>query len=390
MLDKLKDLFAKNWKQYAVWLTVVLCLFVLNRLGYLPEFSPPSPPIPIFEPEKYEQPDGSLNFGYHADDQAVETVAASMRFPRFADTPAGKQANLPDHVYLWHLYPDGPPIKDQSPVGSCVSFGTNKAIEDTMAGQIKLGNAPEVWKTLCEEVTYAGSRVEIGGGALRGDDGSNGAWAVQFAKTRGVVPREVITTKTGKVYDLTSYDPVRCRKWGDAGVPDDLEDVARDHPVKDATLITSTDELKQALAQGYGVAVCSSVGFADDAAGRIPGTRDSRGVIRARGRWNHCMAFDGYHTENGQLFFHITNSWGAKAHKGPVGWGNPNAAGFWVTAADAERMITTGRCTWAFSGVRGFPARVPDWFLKGRDVRPDSRLAQLWREQPCSVYQLSP
>lgn len=397
MLEKLKGLFAKNWKQYTLWLAIVCALWVLYATGYLPSFNPPSPPVPIFEPGDFATRDGSMNFGYHADDDAVQRTAAAMQFARFGDTPAGKQANIPDHVYLWQYYPNGAPIKNQGSVGACVSFGTDGAIEDTMIAQIKVNKADEEFKSICEEVTYAGSRVEIGGGRLRGDDGSNGAWAVEFVKTRGVVAREVITTKTGKSYDLRKFDPVRCRAWGDSGVPDDLEDVAREHPVKDATLIKSIEELKKALAQGYGVAVCSAIGFADDNAGRVPGTRDSRGVVKARGRWDHCMKFDGYHTEDGQLFVHITNSWGATAHKGPVGWGNPNTAGFWVSEADADRMIRTGKCTWAFSGVKGWPARESEWFVQNREgpARNFARLAMVSPRQkgsdPCAtLFGLSP
>lgn len=371
MLDKLKDLCSKNWKQYAVWLTICGALWVLYATGYMPGFNPPSPPIPIFETAQ----------GWVRDDAAVEQVSSTLRFKVFADTPAGNVANIPDHFYQWDIVrkinPAGPPAKNQNPVGSCVSFGTNSAIYRTMAGQIVLGNANEELKDIAEEVTYAGSRVEIGGGRIRGD-GSVGAWAAQFVQKWGVVARE----KHGQ-YDLTSYDPTRCRAWGQSGVPADLETVAKLHPVKDITRITSWDEAKKALAQGYGIAICSDQGFSMQ--------RDARGIARASGSWAHCMCLDGYHTEGGREYGHIENSWGASAHTGPVGWGNPSTAGFWADSSVIDWMIRSGGDTWAFSGVKGFPARDSEWFVQlpaARTVRVAS--LKLERVNPCVLYSLSP
>jgi len=377
-MDRLKDLFAKNWKQYAVWLTVVVCLYVLYRVGYLTDFNPPSPPIPVFEIEDYKAADGSYQLGWHQDDDAVKAVQGQLPFKVFADTPAGQQVGEPEFFYQWEVYrkadPRGPPAKNQNPVGSCVSFGTNNGILRTMACQIVLDGAAEELKDIAEEVTYAGSRVEIGGGRIRGD-GSVGAWAAKFVQQYGVVSRE----KHGK-YDLTSYDPARCRAWGNSGVPDDLEPIARQHPVKDITLIRTTAELKKAIAQGYGVAVCSGQGFSMQ--------RDARGVAAPRGSWAHCMCIDGYHTDAGKLYFHIENSWGPNAHTGPVGWGNPSTAGFWADSATVQRMLNAGD-TWAFSGVRGFPARESEWFVQNSS-RSDTRLAAIRRLDPCVLFSVCP
>jgi hypothetical protein len=225
-----------------------------------------------------------------------------------------------------------------------------------MMCQIVMDRANEEFKDIAEEVTYAGSRVEIGKGRISGD-GSVGAWAAQFVQKWGVVAREV----HGK-YDLTNYDQARCRAWGRTGVPDDLEPTARNHPVSSITQIKTLDELKKALSQGYGVAVCSDQGFSYQ--------RDARGVARAQGSWAHCMCIDGYHTdENGKLFFHIENSWGDKTHTGPTGWGNPSTAGFWADSATVQRMLNAGD-TWAFSGVKGFPARESIWFVNNEQSQP--------------------
>jgi hypothetical protein len=384
MLDKLKalkTLIPDTGKKLLAWLLVAGAIYAANKyLGS--EF--PTPPLPLDNPA-FKTADGH-NFGWRADPEAVQAVAATLDFKVFADTPAGQQIkDPPSAFYQWDVYrkadPRGPPAKNQGSVGSCVSFGTNNAILRTMACQIALGGANEELKDIAEEVTYAGSRVEIGGGRIRGD-GSVGAWAAKFVQKYGVVSREV----HGK-YDLTKYDTSRCRSWGQSGVPDDLEPIAREHPVKDITLVKSLDELKLALSQGYGVAVCSDQGFSMQ--------RDSRGVARASGSWAHCMCIDGYHTdENGRLFFHIENSWGDGSHKGPVGWGNPSTAGFWAEAATVQRMLNAGD-TWAFSSVRGFPRRESDWFVRANNIREraDGRLAAVNLRRscnPCDLFSLCP
>jgi hypothetical protein len=96
------------------------------------------------------------------------------------------------------------------------------------------------------------------------------------------------------------------------------------------------------------------------------------------------MCIDGY-CEDG-AFFHIENSWGDKAMTGPTGWGSPSTAGFWAEASVVKRMLDAGD-TWAFSGVKGFPARDSDWFVQ----RPaPTRVALNWRIVPCDTFLLCP
>lgn len=339
----LKDFFPQNWKQILGWLILAATTTTATRLGWAPPTPTPPPPMPIWEDK----------FGWVPDPEAVLEVIDKLQFHGFQDTPAGKSNDpLPAKVYLWDavrkIDPRGPPTKDQANIGSCVSFGTNNAIYRTMAVQIALFNAAEELHDIAEEVTYGGSRVEVGKGRIRGD-GSVGAWAAAFCKDWGVVSRAVHGS-----YDLSKYDVSRCRTFGNQGVPDDLEAVARQHPVKAIALVKTWADAKKSLASGYGIAICSNQGF-----NRV---RDSRGVCRASGSWAHCMCLDGYHVEDGKEFGHIDNSWGPTAHSGPVGWGNPSTSGFWAESAVVERMLRAGD-SWAFSAVIGFPSRKIDWFV---------------------------
>jgi hypothetical protein len=367
-----RKLLPTNWKGLLAWALITGAGIAAYELGYAP-FVPSVPPVPVWEAGMGPE---SGSYGWVNDPDAVKAVASKLRFKVFGDTPAGKVGDpLPDHVYLWEIYrkadPRGPPIKNQGQVGSCVSFGTNQAILRTMAVAIALGQPFEL-KDIAEEVTYAGSRVEVGGGKIRGD-GSVGAWAAQFVQRWGVVSREV----HGQ-YDLTHYDASRCRSWGSKGVPSDLEAVAREHPVKEFTQVQDWTNAKKALASGYGIAVCSGQGFSMQ--------RDSRGVARAQGSWGHCMCLDGYHVEGGKEYGHIQNSWGPDAHTGPVGWGAPDTGGFWAESAVVDRMLKAGD-SWAFSSVQGFPSQRKelDWFVRNAP-RPerDERFASLvlWRMSP--------
>jgi hypothetical protein len=263
--------------------------------------------------------------------------------------------DIPDHVYLWDVarVVNGGliPPRNQGQVGSCVSFGTARAVEYSMCAEIAVGE-PESFMDLCTEVIYAGSRVEIGGGRLRGD-GSVGAWAADWCRKYGILGR--LEYKTEKAtYDLRQYSEARCKSWGSTGVPNDLEPLAKVHPIRQTTQVKTWEEAKRMLASGYGIAVCSGQGFSMK--------RDANGVAKASGSWAHCMCLCGYHTEGGKEFGRIDNSWGASAHTGPTGWGNPGPEGFWAEASVISKMLAE-KDSWAFSSVDGFPVKKLRWII---------------------------
>ena len=332
-------------------------------------------------PGPTDDPPFVVNSGWVPDPEAVEAVVSQMAVPYFADTAAGKVVQGdPGHIYLWDLQQKvlghAPPVHNQNPVGSCVSFGTARAVEKSLAAQIVAGDRFE-FTDVCEEVIYGGSRVEVGGGRIRGD-GSVCAWAAKFVKEYGAIPRGTYELD-GKTYDLTRYDPARCRDWGRHGVPDQLEPKVREFQAGDAALVRSWAEAKKALAQGYGIAICSNQGF--------DMRRDANGVCRPRGSWAHCMCLDGFHTEGGKEYGHIENSWGKNAHTGPVGWGDPTTAGFWADAKVVDRMLRQGD-SWAFSAVKGFPERELDWFVRAVPEPAAAPVLAIRRDDP--PYLLAP
>lgn len=292
--------------------------------------------------------------GYISDPVATAQIILESDTPVFSDTPAYRdKSEIPKQAFLWDaarkVLGDLLPGRNQGRVGSCVGFGTTSAVEHSILVALAIAQAQASdFKHLCQEVTYGGSRVEVNGGRspFRGD-GSVGAWAAKFVTKWGVVPRANYT----QGLNLLSYSEAVCRQMGSSGLPDWLEGVARERPVEKYTLVSSFDEACVALANGYAVAVCSNQGFTMG--------RDKDGFCLPRGVWNHCMGLVGY-TLTGRAGGFLLNSWGEKAHTGPIGLGNPSPAGFWSDAEVVDRMLRQ-KDSFAFASAAGFVPQKPDF-----------------------------
>lgn len=348
----------------------MLALFLAGRLGVEPKV--------VIKTVEAERPDIDYTptMGWHRDEAQIGVNLDPIQTVHFNGTPAGRAILGDEDVYLWEavrkaasLPPDQYPNIDQGSVGSCVGAGSKHAVDTLQAVQIVNGTRAE-WKPVSVEVIYAGSRVEIGGGRIRGD-GSVGAWAAKWLSTYGVVPMEKIGD-----HDLTTYSASRARSWGRSGVPNDLEPTAKEHPVKGTALVQTWADVKRAIHQGYPVIVCSGQGFTMD--------RDKDGFASPQGSWNHCMAIIGVRGGKRPGAF-ILNSWGNRAHTGPRFPATAPEAGFWADADVVERMVRQGD-SFAFSDVAGFPSRkLPNWWVKaptGRWIHRDEALLGLFALAP--------
>lgn len=313
-------------------------------------------------------PDGEFKaFGWNNDPAAIATATKNLRFPVFAKTPAGEVADdeLPAKAYMWDLAKKALghhiPTRDQKSVGSCVAFGGIAAIEYLQVAQMvaamQAGLPPPEFKDLAQEYSYGISRVQIGGGRLRGTDGSIGVWFADGVQKYGVVARG----RYFNTIDLLEYNESRCRRYGDDGPPKELLPEGKLHLVKAYSPIKTTDELKRSLASGYPVSVASDVGFGNSSRSWV---RDKDGVLQASGSWAHQMVIIGYqqHPTRGLLFC-VLNSWGPSWVSGPKGDGEPPDGSFFVVAKTAQRMLDAGD-SWSFSNLDGFKARSLDWFVK--------------------------
>lgn len=208
---------------------------------------------------------------------------------------------------------------NQNPVGACVGFGATRAAQDVLLNEIASGE-PEIWPgaELCPEVTYIGSRVEVNNGRSpiqptrrdRFGDGSVGAWACQFLNGWGIVKRD----RYGST-DLTRYDPAWVRANQFKGIPDEIEQEARQHPITTGAKLNSFADVWAALGARKGLYMCSRLGFAMQA--------DAEGYAIPNDEWGHCMCWRGrfVHPRRGKSVI-VQNSW--RNPDGSVTWPGPN------------------------------------------------------------------
>lgn len=214
-------------------------------------------------------------------------------------------------------------------IGDCVSFGTAGALEASYACDIAFRNEPEQFADVATEWIYGTSRVLVGKGRLGNSDGSVGAWAAKAVLNHGNLFRQ----KYGK-HDLSTYSGQRAKSWGHRGLPLKLEEIADLYPVPSMPpACRNYSEFCDAIANGYGVMICSNYGFSDK--------RDANGFARRSGRWAHCMyghACDDVFKWPGGL---IQNSWPASWISGPKRHDQPDGS-FWAHAEDIDGMLRQG------------------------------------------------
>ena len=290
--------------------------------------------------------------GWVNDPAEVEAVLAELPMPSFAAAAphlAGKGAKRV--ALLWKacdIVLGEQPIYPVQTIGDCVSHGFGRVVDLVKCLQIVAGRRQKWIAQTASEPIYGGSRVEVGGGRIRGD-GSVGAWAAKWISQYGVLSR----IKYGEI-DLTSYSGERAREYGRKGCPDVLEPIARERVVRTVSLVTSYEQARDAIANGHPIAVCSNQGFASK--------RDADGFARAQGAWGHCMAFiaaDDEFKRPGLLC--CNRSWGQNWIDGPKRLRQPDGT-FWVDADVADRMLRQGD-SFAASEFDGYPDQELDYML---------------------------
>lgn len=231
--------------------------------------------------------------------------------------------------------------------GTCVGQGTYRALQDSLYRQIDDGEIG-IPVEIAYEPIYGGSRVNIGKGKIRGD-GSIGAWAAQWLAMYGMTPRAMYGT-----IDLSNPHEELAVRWGNpgVGVPRDVISASADFKVA-AHKCETTDDIADALAAGYGVAVCADQVYGD--------TRDQNGMTRPASRGGHCEELCGVFLDaNDRLCFQRQGSWGRDWPRGPGSIRFKGGAltlrpgSYGVYADDIENGLRGGGEAWAVK-VLGLP-----------------------------------
>lgn len=280
----------------------------------------------IFNPREIDKVKSELQYPF-----------LSQAGPQLVSSGAGKTALLHEVFTKLRLKF---PINDQK-IGDCVSHASACACNVLRAVEISLGdNQKWIAETSTEDIYY-GSRVIIGGNQIQGD-GSIGAWAVKYMQrsSNGTLFRIKYDFA-----DLSVYSGDRAKAWGsNRNVPSGLAQEAKKTPIDAYTACKNYEEVRDALANGYPVIVCSQQGFSQ--------TRDAEGFAKPEGTWAHAMCFIAMDDKFKRPGVLCMNSWGPNWISGSKRHNQPDGS-FWVDADIVNKMCKMGD-TWAISGFNGF------------------------------------
>lgn len=238
---------------------------------------------------------------------------------------------------------DKNPYNERQSTGDCVSHGTRSACDITRAVEIDIKGDKKSW-------IARGATEAIYGARGHGGQGMSCSRAAQFvSQTGGIVVRK----NYPGIIDFSKYNGSLGAKWGSRGLPDKVIDLANDYQIKTVSLIKTVEEARDALSNGYGIAVCSGYGFSNK--------RDKNGFAKKSGSWAHCMAWIACDDTNGETSFLVQNSWGKWNDGGHPEWGPIPDGSFLIHAEDAEGMLKQGG-SYAFSDFDGFPPqKLPNY-----------------------------
>jgi hypothetical protein len=233
--------------------------------------------------------------------------------------------------------------EERQTTGDCVSHGTRNAVDLTRAVEIHVEKEKEAW-------IARGATEAIYGSRGHGGQGMSCSRAAEFVNKIGGV---LVRKNYEGIIDLTKYNSTIGSRWGSSGVPESVKKLAQKHQIQTVSNIQSVEEARDALANGYGLSVCSSYGFSNK--------RNDKGISNVSGSWAHCMAWIACDDTGSEPLFLVQNSWGKWNGGGHPDWGKIPDGSFLITADVAAGMIRGGGA-FAFSAFDGFPPqKLPNY-----------------------------
>jgi hypothetical protein len=240
--------------------------------------------------------------------------------------------------------------------GCCVGAGggncwmTLACVEACRLGDREIPKVP-FWL-----LPYGRSRFYLGDRSP--GEGSTGGTFAQAAREDGTVAADTpglptFTTDDGFIWGRNAE-----MSWsdGDASQTMNLLPESRKHLVKTTAQCKSSDDVREALKNGY---PCTAASMYAHDGGKVQG--DPACLLATRqGSWSHQMSLQGWwlHPQFGELFW-LHNQWGLKAH-GICPTGAP-PGGVWIKKSDVDWICRDE--VYAFSQFDGFPApkKPIDW-----------------------------
>jgi hypothetical protein len=303
--------------------------------------------LSLSSPEEIVRLYDSGMIGSYCDPEDTERLLSSLPLPLFGDLLAGDGAgklSLAFKAVVAFEKQAGRVAYDEVQLtGDCVSMTVRGA------GDTARANDPDIRST--EDWVDRTATEPLYGARGHSGQGASCARIVGWAHQKGGLMLRQAYPELG--IDLTRYNPKVGISWGGVGVPEPVTKVAAKHRIGTISLITTWQQARDAIANGYGVVCCSGQGFTK--------TRNHEGLCEASGSWAHAMQWHGADdTRRGDCRFLVQNSWGFNYLTGPRVHDQPEGS-FWIRQSVAQNMIAAGG-TYAVSNVAGFPKRMlADW-----------------------------
>ncbi len=314
---------------------------------------------------------GSGMAGVWQDDEAKAELLGSVQWPDgeqaahtfgLADSASGQL--VPAWLGVERCFPGCWPGSAQTR-GDCVSHSTRNAGLTAVCGDILSGKPDEAsgkMEAQPEDLSPTGARDGVFSTELiywyrrhGGDGWSCGAASSVIKGESGLWVRK---NYQDLGFDLSKYSGSTAGKYGRSTPPENITTIGRQHLIRTVTELSSFEQVRDFLANGYGISTCGGEGWSS--------TRDENGFSPRRGSWAHALAFIGADDRDvikqkyGEPLVLILNSWGNWNSGGTkvlgTEWNIPSGS-YWAKWSDAKR-----RDMYAYSGVNGWPKRKIDFW----------------------------
>jgi len=240
-------------------------------------------------------------------------------------------------------YTSGPQQTDD-----CVSWATSTAIFFRLASQLQAGESERVEDPF-QPFQYGVARVTEGGGQPRcGQGGAYPSYAAAGFCRHGWASYQ----EAGIAYDRATAD-----RWGCKGPPAGLLAIAKPRAGGSTHPVRTVDECVEAICYRYPV----TLGMPWGGRRERPANGFTVTEFNLRASAGHALCIIGYDGQAGDGQFVIQNSHGPTAHAQNAG--DPPGS-FRVTRRHFEQIVDVSEL-WAYSDVKGFPAKELD--LSGLD-----------------------
>ena len=230
--------------------------------------------------------------------------------------------------------------------GDCTSHMARNVADTTRAYDILVKGEPEQW-------IAQGATEYLYGARRHGGQGMAPITCIQFLFNCGMLLRQKY-----KFADLSKYNGDLGASWGakwaQTGVPEEITSEASKSPFAFTTRVTSLEDARDLLANGYGVGGGFYVWLSKE--------RDARGVSRTMGTTAHAVEIGGVDDTGREPLWLVNNCHWLGWVKGPhPAWGQL-PVGCTMARSDFILDAINRGDLWAVGGATGFPPqRIEDY-----------------------------